>query len=552
MPGLACYWLKRPSTGAMEPLDSFVDPDREGDIEALGPVTGDRYRAKLFLAESPPHEPPWSQLLRSGFGEGVRTPPVSGSAALLVMEIQRQEAIHYLAFAFGFGGRHLLRSGSWQRGYGLRTALNLIYPREATQADPGRLIGVEAKTRARQTMRSQRQASRATTFEEFEVDRFRDVIGAASGRPADTETWGTRVTGADAIYLNPNVTFDQLPTLCRRLLDSHDQTDYKDQFDWLDDLQPVADRDRIASLESRVLDDLINKNIGHLDLCPPEIVDWTNVARFRFHYDRRDVHPDLRLVDYLQGLDAQGLLGGLTIDFLKGRHIFALDQDGRTVQKWPVWRCLIGEFETDQGAVVLDEGDFVDVSRTYLDRLNGYINRIPEPTVRLPIADGAMSETEYNLSVSQTVSGCLQMHSKTVFSPGRATPVEICDILTVDREFVHIKRHLGSSDLSHLFAQGLVSAALLHDDPTTRDLMRRAIQEASGSNPAFEFIDADTIRPSDFLVVYGVIANWRGRSLAAALPFFSKVNLRTHVTELSRRGYGVAFTQIGTSTERRG
>jgi uncharacterized protein (TIGR04141 family) len=465
-----------------------------------------------------PHEPRWGQFLRSGFGDTVQTPPVSGSAALLVFEIEYQEERHYFAIVFGFAGRHLLRSGCWQRGYGLRTALNLIYPREAREADPGRLIGVEAKTRARQTMRSRRQASRATTLEEFDVDRFRDVVGAASGRPADVGTWGTRVTGADAIYLNPTIVFDQLPGLCRRLIESHTQDDYKDQFDWLDDLQPVADRDRIAALEATVVDALINGNIDHLDLSPPEIVDWTQVDGFRFHSDRRrDIRPDLRLVDYLQGLDARGDLGQLTIEFLKNRSVLALNRDGQQVHKWPLWECLIGEFETDQGTVVLDEGEFFDVSATYLDQLNNYVGRIHQPAVRLPVADGAMRESEYNLGVSQTVQGCLLLDMKTVASPGQSTPVEICDLLTHDHEFVHVKRHLGSSDLSHLFAQGSVSASLLHDDSITRSRIRQVIRETSGNDPAFDFIAADAIRPSDFVVVYGVIANWRGRSLADAL-----------------------------------
>lgn len=550
MPGLACYWLKPPPLGAAEPFNEYLDPEREGDVVSAGPLEGDGYRIKLFLAQSPPTEPPWGQFLRDGFGDGVHTPPVSGSAALLVMEVDHREAKHYMAFVFGFGGRHLLRSGSWHRGYGLRTALNLIYPREASHADPGRLIGVEAKTRARHTIRSRRQASRATTLEEFDVDRFRDVVGEAVGRPADRDAWGTRVSGGDAIYLNPDVSFDQLPGMCRRLIDSHLQTDYRDQFDWLDDLQPVADRDRLASLESRVVNDLINGNVEHLDLCPPEIVDWNRVDGFRFHYDRRrELHPDLRLVDYLRGVDARGGRGQLTIDFLKNRHVVAVDGDGRTVHKWPMWRCLIGEFNTDQGSVVLDEGEFFDVSRSYIDQLNTYIERIQQPAVRLPVADGGMRESEYNASVSQTVAGCVLMDMRTISSPGRATPVEVCDILTDDREFVHIKRHLGSSDLSHLFAQGLVSASLLHDDRTSRDLMRHAIREASGNNAAFDFIDVDAIRPSDFVVVYGAIANWRGRSLANALPFFSKVNLRTTATELRRRGYGVAFAQIPTSTD---
>jgi len=550
MPGLACYWLKPPTGDWAEPLDAFLDAEHEGQVEAVGPIEGVGYRAKVFLSQSPPIEPPWGAFLRDGFGERIHTPAGSSSAALLVMQIGQGRAKQYMAFVFGFAGRHLLRSGSWQRGYGLRTALNLIYPRAAQKSDPGRLIGVDAKTRGRHIIRSRRQASRATTFEEFEVDRFRDVVGEAVGRPADREAWGTRVSGGDAIYLNPAVTFNDLPALCRRLVKSQAQTDYRDQFDWLDDLQPVADRDRLASLEASVVAYLSVGNVDRLDLCPPEIVDWTQVDGFRFHYERKgNLHPDLRLEDYLRGLDAR-VRQQLSAEFLKKRQVVAVDRDGRPIHKWPVWRCLVGELETDQGTVVLDEGDFFDVSRSYLHELNEYIEHIEQPAVRLPAADAATRESEYNAHVAATVAGCLLMDMRTVASPGRATPVEICDLLTEDREFVHIKRHLGSSDLSHLFAQGAVSASLLHDDRTTRDLIRREVIEASDNDDRFNFIDAEGVRPSDFVVVYGAIANWRGRSLSSTLPFFSKVNLRNIAIELRRRGYEVAFAQIPTSADR--
>jgi uncharacterized protein (TIGR04141 family) len=44
--------------------------------------------------------------------------------------------------------------------------------------------------------------------------------------------------------------------------------------------------------------------------------------------------------------------------------------------------------------------------------------------------------------------------------------------------------------------------------------------------------------------VYGVIANWRQRSLATALPFFSKVTLRKTVQDLTNRGFRVSFAKI--------
>ena len=546
MPGLACYWLKAPATNAIEPLDQFLDT-AEGDSRSVfGPLDGPGYRAKLFLTESPPHELPWAGFLRQGFGDQVRTPTASGAAGLLVIELSHKRTKRYFAFAFGFGGRHLLRSGVWQPGYGLRTALNLIYPKTAAEPDAGRLMAVDSKWRAGQTMRSRRQASQATTFDSFDLDRFKDVVGGATGTPADSESWGRRVTGGDAIYLRADITFDELPALCRRLIDAHDKTDYQRQFGWLDDVQPVADRDRVATLEQRVVSDLLSGDIDHLALSPPEIVDWTRVDSFCFHYDRRETHPDLRLDDYLRGLDPDKL----KVESLKNHYIFALDGDGATVEKWSVWRCLQGEMEIDGQTVILDDGEFVDVSHNYLKELNDYIQGLREPAIQLPAAtDGAVREAQYNADAARNLQGCVLLDKRVIRLAGQ-TPVEICDVLTDGHEFVHVKRELGSADLSHLFAQGQTSAALIQEEPEFRRRAREEIAAASGNNPAFDFIDPESARPSDFVVVYGVIARWRERSLAAALPFFSKVNLRSTARELQRRGFQVAFAQIRIATDR--
>jgi len=45
-------------------------------------------------------------------------------------------------------------------------------------------------------------------------------------------------------------------------------------------------------------------------------------------------------------------------------------------------------------------------------------------------------------------------------------------------------------------------------------------------------------------IVYAVAAEWRGRDLVEALPFFSKINLRRHVEELVRMGFPVTFARI--------
>ena len=52
------------------------------------------------------------------------------------------------------------------------------------------------------------------------------------------------------------------------------------------------------------------------------------------------------------------------------------------------------------------------------------------------------------------------------------------------------------------------------------------------------------ITASSFTVVFGIIENWKAKTLAQRLPFFSKVNLRRCVHDLSRMGYEVAYKRI--------
>lgn len=106
-----------------------------------------------------------------------------------------------------------------------------------------------------------------------------------------------------------------------------------------------------------------------------------------------------------------------------------------------------------------------------------------------------------------------------------------------------MKRHLGSRDLSHLFSQGVVSAELLQVDHDFRAAVTGRVS-ALGGDGAFSFFEPAGIRTADFEVVYAIIADWAGRTLAQALPFFSKINLRRSGEDLAVRGYRVACAQV--------
>ena len=144
---------------------------------------------------------------------------------------------------------------------------------------------------------------------------LRDVVSKATGVPTDRDSWGQRVGGGDALVLGLELSFDQLGELCRRIEDTHARDDYKDHFDWIDYIQPIADPMLKRRLENEVVDRLHRGDIDDLDLAPPEVVDWERIVSFHYHFDRPQgprghqravTYSDLRLSDYVAGLRTRG------------------------------------------------------------------------------------------------------------------------------------------------------------------------------------------------------------------------------------------------------
>lgn len=101
--------------------------------------------------------------------------------------------------------------------------------------------------------------------------------------------------------------------------------------------------------------------------------------------------------------------------------------------------------------------------------------------------------------------------------------------------------------LSHLFAQGAVSAELLQMNAEFRQRAHERVMEFTGDLSGFDFFDTDAFRPSEFRVVYSVMAPWAGRDPADAFPFFAKVNLRNVVEQLRSRGFNVGLRPVDTA-----
>lgn len=237
------------------------------------------------------------------------------------------------------------------------------------------------------------------------------------------------------------------------------------------------------------------------------------------------------------------MLDDLTYDRMLASRIFATNGDGGTVHSWPAWKCLVGDLVINGITYVLDEGDFYEVRQDYLAALDAAIAAIPLAQVDLPTSTPSEHERPYNIRASADPE-LLLLDRNTVKINTKTTPIEICDLLTSKRQLIHVKRHLGSSDLSHLFAQGVVSACLLQESPEFRKKAIEKIAAVSDQSAKFGFISPDSFKTSDFEVVYAIAEKWKSRTFEQGLPFFSKINLREAVQDLHGRGFSFSLHQI--------
>jgi uncharacterized protein (TIGR04141 family) len=101
---------------------------------------------------------------------------------------------------------------------------------------------------------------------------------------------------------------------------------------------------------------------------------------------------------------------------------------------------------------------------------------------------------------------------------------------------IHVKRYGASSVLSHLFAQGLVSATTFLSDPSFREKVNGLVP------PPLRLVSPVT-QPdaADYEIAFFVASRSAG---PLALPFFSRVTLRHTYTQLAAYKFRATLTKV--------
>ncbi len=514
------------SENLKKPLDALAKPGnlKKHPLKSSAGVKGD-----LFITKSQGKAPKWYEFV----DDYVKTPldetlNKSASGVLLLQVGGRGFAV-----TFGPAGRYCLKPDSWEPDFGLRATLNAV--------DADQLRSVDIRTIEELTLSTRRQVSRASSLDTFGLDVSRDLLRAVTGEPKDSAL-AARVTGADALALSVRMNLPGLKEKCEQFLKLFKSDAYKERFGWIDDLKALKPGKEVDAVDQQLVETLRKSDTAKTHLAPDELISWDEAAEFYYSNDPSQTpHLDLAVEDYLASLEDPS---SLSLSTLKKSHRISVrrsDQE-EAYSRWWVYNCLVFETFVEGNLYVLSGGQWFKVAATLADQINSDLAKWVTPTLSLPAANVKEGEDAY---IKRAVIGRADLgmlHTNLAYSLERRSKIEVCDIFTKERQFVHVKQKTKSATLSHLFAQGFVSLQGFLYDAKFRSETRSKLESLDPQLAALIPVDkaADT---QEFEVVYAIMTNPTS-NLPAELPFFSRLNLMKVGEQIRRAGCRVSVLRI--------
>lgn len=500
---------------------SALKPEPEGSQRerrtvALDPNVID---GELTVARAEPHVPAWQELLEQGTTGAFPELELASAGAVLVLKAEGR----FFAVTFGQGW-HLLDQDKVEEGFGLRAVLNSVDPEKLRSMD---LANLDAVSRLRTT-----QATKSSRVDFFGIDPAQDILREIVGEPRDPD-FARLVIGRDTLHLRAPILLRDLPAKCAESLAKAQETRYKKDFPWVDNLRRVRG-EKVSELDALLLDEINNAENEQIHLSPPDVVDWTRISRFRYSNDTKLLFHELSMADYLTLHPF-----GCSEDDLRNDLVIAYDSSDAELDRWRVYKCLVAELEDDKGETyILFQAQWYKAQPSFVEDVNATLKSIAKSKIQFPTCGPDQEEELYNKDTSKRSNGAYALVDRRTISYGGWSKLEPCDLFTNDKTFIHVKRGTRSSTLSHLFLQGTVSAQGFRIDPGFRDKFRDILPASHKAlSPKMQ------PSPSEYTICYAISAKPK-RKIPEELPFFSRVSLTQSWRLLDGFGYKVNVGHI--------
>ncbi|NDW17249.1 hypothetical protein GTQ48_17170 [Alteromonas genovensis] len=491
---------------------------------------------RLFVKIPAEKKPKWATFTEEVTGVGLEELSNRSSSALLIIKTPDNT----MAFTFGYG-RFLLDTKYFVHDFGIKTALNTL--------KHDSLRSVDLFTLDDQAVQKKSQAARESGVGVFGIDISKDVLRAVTGSPKSGVNL-KNISGGDSVFsFGIELNIDEISDLISTLSGYYDNDSYKGEFSWVDNIRKIKESSEISNLDDHLVTALKAKSP---DVCVtiPELADWDSIWGFSFTRSKNTINPTIETNDYYANLD----VAAVSVDSIKRDRLFVYDVHENETEH-QIYKSIYFEHKTSDKVYVLFAGAWYEIATDFMTRVNTTLSQIPISSLPFPevytwseVVDGKTkdkieTEGDYNERAANTHSYHL-LDKKLIKSNRTTTSIELCDLMTANKQYIHVKhRKGGSAGLSHLFAQGSVSAEVLLGDKEFRKATRKALKRVC--NGLQNTVSLDNFK-SDGVEVVFVILGEDSSTLKDNLPFFSKVNLSKAFESLSQRGFAVQIAGVGT------
>ena len=499
--------------------------------------------ARLYIGQIYSNPPSWTDFLRDQSPDLPADLFASGAGAILFVPSSGR------ILAMCFGHAHIaLNPDAFVRQFGLKVTLNSV-PRD-------QLRSLDTATPDAVTVQKRVQTSKDSDLQAFGVDMYRDLARVAAGTPSN-ENFAQFVAGKDALKVISSDRPTDIQALCDRVMAMYQKETYKKDFSWVDRMQIVSEKDVLEQLDAKVFEALAEIRKGnHADLhmSPPEIVNYTegNQLHYNGFGSQGTNFQSLSIVDYVAELDRCEFDGEVVE--LKEKHYVSAKKENeeRFSEKWKVFDCFIFETTLTQGTdvrhFVLFAGNWYQVEEDFKKEIEDAYDAIEKVEIVGPTS--CQNEEKLIADLLENRADLLKLDREKINPKGvRYGSLEPCDFFSQNREFIHLKDGHSSGSISHLWAQGVVSAEAFVSDHDFKVKLRRKVKSISDKKDgdfAFEaLLPTASQKPErgNYKVVYGIMRKpYKDGSLG--IPFFSKVSLQAAVRRIEEFGIPVAIELI--------
>jgi uncharacterized protein (TIGR04141 family) len=477
--------------------------------------------AILYVKKEPPKPPPpWTKLFTDH--QNLPEDTFGGRKAVgAALVVKLKENLFVLTFGTGF---HLLKNEAIERDFGLRVTLNSV--------DPDKLRSLDKANYDHNPLNSRTQSSIDLGVFDLDVDSEMDMLYALTG-VSRVPILGSHVTGRDALTLVLEVNLNGLRDILIECLSRY-KTSLPKEFEWVENIQRVKDKDLHEVLDLELDDILAKGELNKMWLGEPEIIDWESQVGYSFDlYQKTPRHVVLTIDNLIQYFSEKEI--SLTTENLKHQVIHINDSEYNSIKKWSVYRCLYAEVSTGLEQYILRNGQWYIVNTDFVNRIDKYLEGFDVCDFEFPIYSHDREE-DYNQFVSDTYNNIELMDKKFVKIGGPYDKLEFCDLIRDSSEFIHVKYYRSSATLSHLFSQGFVASEAFIGDVDFRKRLNEKLPKSS----KLSCVDARP-DPSSYKIVYAIATN---KKIPKELPFFSKVTLKNALKTLKTLNYSVSISAI--------